>query len=190
MDKRIFLLVLAAAVIGGLCAFKATRHFAPPSAVAARPLEEPVPEFELYDQSAPSRIVRLDGYLGRHRIVVVFFDGRAEASSSVVLNRLKADWSRLRKAQIYVMAISTALPQEYRKDIAQHGEYPFPLLSDPDFRAHRAWGRFDASAKQPLAGVFLVDRKGWVRWSRETNTPQPTRDWQSAVDELITGNEI
>ncbi len=185
MDKRVFLLVLAAAVIGGLCALKMTRSYAPQTTVAARPLAEPAPEFELYDQNSPSRIVRLEGYLGRHRVIVVFFDGRAGAHGSAVLNRLRDNWSRLRRAEIYVMAISTALPQENRKDIAQHGEFPFPLLSDPDFHVHRAWGRFDEAAGKPRTGVFLVDRKGWVAWSRKTDAPQPTDDWQSAVEGFV-----
>jgi len=185
MDKRVFLLVLAAAVIGGLCAFKAMRRYVPQTAVAARPIAEPAPEFELYDASRPSRIVRLEGYLGRHRVIVVFFDGAAGAHASPVLNRLRDDWSRLRKAEIYVMAISTALPQENRKDIAQRGDYPFPLLSDPDFHVHRAWGRFDEVAGKPRTGVFFVDRKGWVAWSRTTNAPQPVDDWHAALEGFI-----
>jgi peroxiredoxin len=185
MDKRVLLLTLAGAVIGGLCAFKATRTYAPPSTVAARPIVEPAPPFELYDQSSPSQFVRLIGYLGRHRVLVVFFDGRPGAHASVVLNRLRDAWSRLREADVYVMAVSTALPQENRKDIAQHAAFPFPLLSDPDFHVHRAWGRFDDATGTPRQGVFFVDRKGWVAWSRETNAPRPLDDWDAAVERLV-----
>jgi peroxiredoxin len=190
MDKRVFILVVAAGVIGGLCAFKLTRHYAPPTSIAAQTPAAPAPEFELYDQNAPSRIVRLEGYLGRQRVIVAFFDGQAGAHASPVLNRLKANWVRLRKADIYVMAISTALPQENRKDIAKYGEFPFPLLSDPDFRVHREWGRFDKSTGKPRAGVFLVNRKGWIAWSRQTDAPQPVQDWEPAVEGMIAANEI
>jgi thioredoxin-dependent peroxiredoxin len=190
MDKRVSVLVSAAAVIGGLCAFKATRHYPPQGSVAPRAIVEPAPEFELYDQTAPSRIVRLEGYLGRNRMIIAFFDGKAGAHASTVLNRLRDDWTRLRHAGIYVMAISTALPQENRKDIARHGEFPFPLLSDPDFHVHRAWGCLDESSGKPRTGVFLIDRKGWVAWSRQTNAPQPVENWQSAVEQLIAANDI
>jgi peroxiredoxin len=190
MDKRVFFLLLAAASIGGLCAFRATRRYAPQSTVTARPISEPAPQFELYDQKSPSRIVRLEGHLGRERIIIVFVDGTAGAHASSVLNYLRDNWSRLRKNDIEIMAISAALPQENRKDIAQHGEFPFPLLSDPDFHVHRAWGRFDKSTGKPRFGVFVIDRKGSVAWSVATNAPQPTDAWQAAVEGLMAANEF
>lgn len=190
MDKRVFLLLVAAVFIGGLCAFKATRRFLPQTAVAPRPLAEPAPPIELYDQSAPSRIVRLESYLGRQRVIVVFFDGREGAHASRVLNYLKDNWGRLRAADIHVLAVSTALPQENRKEIARYGPYPFPLLSDPDLHVHRAWDCLDEARRAAHPGVFIVDRKGWVRWSRETDAPEPAGNWQAAVEGLIAANEI
>jgi mycoredoxin-dependent peroxiredoxin len=189
MDKRVFLLGVAGIAIAGLCAFRAMRTDVPRPAgeVRTATVEQPAPPCELYDQNSPSHLVRLEGYLGRHRVIVVFFDGRAGAHRSAVLKHLRDEWDRLRKAGVYVMAISTALPQENRKIIAANGEFPFPLLSDPDFHVHRAWGRFDEKRGTPLEGVFLVDRKGAVRWSPSLNAPQPLEDWKSAVDKCAQG---
>jgi peroxiredoxin len=188
MDRRVLLLLISGGVIAGLCAFKATRHFAPQTGISSRPIVEPAPEFELYDQSSPSRIVRLEGYLGRERVIVVFFDGHLGAHASTVLDYLRENWTRLRKAEIAVMAVSAALPQENRKEIRRFAEYPFPLLSDPDFRVHRAWGRWDPATGKPLSGVFCIDRKGWVNWSRETNHPQPADDWRTTVEKMIASS--
>ncbi len=187
MDQRLWLFVPAAAVIAGLCLYKATRTYPPAPHVAAAPLSAPAPAFELYDQETPSHLFRLVGRLGRQQVLVVFFDGRAGADRSAALSKLREEWSRLQKADMYVVAISTALPQENRKVIAAHGAYPFPLLSDPDLSVHRAWGRFDAAAGKPRAGVFLIDRKGSVAWSRETNSPQPLDDWENTLSRLLEG---
>ncbi len=189
-DKRLLLLALAAGIIGGLCAFKLARRYPPQTSIPARAVTRPATGVELYDQSAPSKIVRLESYLGRERIIVVFFDGHAGAHASPVLGYLRENWNRLRDANIRVIAISTALPQQNRKDIAQNGAFPFPLLSDPDFHVHRDWGRLESETSKPLFGLFLVDRKGWVAWSEKTNQPQVTSEWKRAVEDQIKSHEL
>jgi mycoredoxin-dependent peroxiredoxin len=190
VDKRVLFLGLAAAIIGGLCAFKLARHYPPQHSIPARPAARPAPGVELYDQSSPSKIVRLESHLGRERVIVVFFDGAAGAHVSPILIYLRDNWNRLRDANIRVLAISAALPQENRKDIAQHEAFPFPLLSDPDFHVHREWGRFEPEKSKPLFGLFLVDRKGWVAWSEASGKPLVSQDWKSAVEEQIRSHEL
>jgi peroxiredoxin len=190
LDKRLLLLGLAAGIIGGLCAFKLSRRYPPQNNIPTRAVARPAPGVELYDQSSPSRIVRLEAYLGRERVIVVFFDGESGAHASPMLIYLRDNWNRLRDANIRVIAISTALPQENRKDIAQHGAFPFPLLSDPDFHVHRDWGRFKDETSKPLFGLFLVDRKGWVAWSEDSSKPLVTQDWKSVVQDQIRSHEL
>ncbi len=190
MDKRLLWLALAAGMIVGLCVFKLVKHYPPQSGIPVRAMARPAPGVELYDQNSPSRIVRLEAYLGRERVFVVFFDGQAGAHSSTMLSYLRENWNRLRRANIYVIAISTALPQENRKNIAQHGAYPFPLLSDPDLHVHQAWGRFDAKRAKPLFGFFFVDRKGWVASSAESSVPEVTQEWKTVVNDQITSHEL
>jgi mycoredoxin-dependent peroxiredoxin len=187
IDKRLWLIVFAAAVIAGLCAFKATRTYTVEPIQESLTVTAPAPTLELYDQSYPSKFVRIEGYLGRNRVIVVFFDGKSGADHSPVLARLREEASRLRSAGVYIMAVSTALPQENRKIIAKHGDFPFPLLSDPDFHVHRDWGRFDESRGQPLRGVFLVDREGNITWSRHSYRPQPLDDWEAVVSAIAEG---
>jgi peroxiredoxin len=190
LDKRLLLLGLAAGIIVGLCVLKLARHYPPPSRIAARPVAKPVPGVELYDQSSPSKIVRLESYLGRERVFIVFFDGQVGAHASPVLGYLRENWERIRPANIHVIGISTALPQENRKDIAEYGAFPFPLLSDPDLHVHRAWGRIDAKTAKPLFGFFFVDRKGWVASAEESSVPQVTKDWKSVVNDQIASHEL
>jgi peroxiredoxin len=187
-DRRLWLLAAAAIVIAGLCAFRATRTYTPQSTATAVPVTGPAPAFELYDENAPSHLVRLSTYLGRQRVIVAFYDGSNGAHRSHALDVLRAEWLRLRKADVYVMAISKALPQENRKEIAKHGQYPFPLLSDVDLSVHRAWGRYDEQRKKPVEGVFLVDRAGQVAWSGASGEPEPLSNLEAAVA-AVEGNQ-
>jgi peroxiredoxin len=180
-DRRLWLLVAAAIVIVGLCVFRATRTYTPQSTATSAALFGPAPPFELYDENSPSHLVRLSAYLGRQRVFVVFYDGLAGAHRSHALDVLRTEWPKLRKADVYVMAISKALPQENRKDMAEHGHYPFSLLSDVDLSVHRAWGRYDEERRQPLEGAFLVDRKGEVAWSGDAGSPEPISKLEATV---------
>ena len=120
---------------------------------------------------------------------VAFYDGALGAHRSQTLDLLRAEWPRLRKADIYVLAISKALPQENRKDMAQFGSYPFPLLTDIDLSVYRAWGRYDEEHRQRLEGVFLVDRKGEVAWSRTAGSPEPLANLAATVAIVAGGGE-
>jgi hypothetical protein len=46
---------------------------------------------------------------------------------------------------------------------------------------HKAWGRYDEEHGRPLEGVFLVDRKGEVAWSRESGGPLPLANLETAL---------
>jgi peroxiredoxin len=133
--------------------------------------------------------VRLSAYLGRQRVFVAFYDGSKGAHRSHALDVLRTEWPRLRKVDVYVLAVSKALPQENRKDMAEFGTYPFPLLSDVDLSVHRAWGRYDEEHRQPLEGVFLVDRKGEVALSRTTRRPEPLANLEGTVASVVGGGE-
>jgi peroxiredoxin len=176
-------------VIVALCAIRATRTYAPQSITTAAPLTGPAPAFELYDENSPSHLVRLSTYLGRQRVFVVFYDGTKGAHRSHKLDVLRAEWPRLRKADVFVLAVSKALPQENRKDMAAHGPYPFPLLSDVDLSVHQAWGRYEEQRRLLLEGVFLVDRKGQVAWSSATGGPEPLANLESTVSAVVEGGE-
>jgi peroxiredoxin len=197
--RRLLILPVAAAAIISLCAYKLTMDYKAPATVLLPPAEKrPVAGellFELYDHHSPQRLVRLAAYLGRHAILVVFFDGTPPGSPPArggtiggadrdpVLARLRAVHRQIEAAGAIVLAVSTALPQENRKVIEQTGEFPFPLLSDPGLEVHRAWGRVDAKTGRPLSGVFLIDRGGRVGW--EGDHPQPLDDPLAVIDQLV-----
>jgi peroxiredoxin len=123
--------------------------------------------------------------LGRHRVVLVFFDAAVGADRDPVLDRLRQNYDVLQADGTIVLGVSAALPQDNRKVFARSGEFPFPLLSDPTLEAHRQWGLLDEATGKPRPGVFIIDRKGEVAWS--VDAPQPLRDPQTTIDEILSG---
>ena len=196
MQRRILVLPISALVITGLCVYKWTRNYEKvpvlkPDAQCAPPL------FDLPNQNKNSTNVRLGSYIGRHRILVVFYDGEAGAEKNSTLLYIRENYQAIKKTGTVVFGISTAIPQLNRVDIRTTGSkqigihprkpFPFPLLTDlsPVCKVHHQWGRYDETLKRPLQGTFLIDRVGLV--ACVGRTPKPLFSPQQIIDEIISG---
>jgi peroxiredoxin len=196
MQRRILILPISALVIAGLCVYKWTRSYEKvpvpkPDAQCAPPL------FDLPNQNKNSTNVRLGSYLGRHRILLVFFDGEKGAEKDSTLLHIRENYEAIKKTGTVVFGISTAIPQLNRVETRATGSdlseirprepFPFPLLTDlsPACKVHRQWGRYDKTLKRPLQGTFLIDRVGLV--ACVGRTPKPLFSPQQKIDEIISG---
>jgi peroxiredoxin len=174
--RLLLMLPVSAAVIAALVAFKLTRRYEP--AVEESPgVVRPAPLFQLYDQH--SQIVRLARDVGRHKLLIVFYDGSRGPDGSVLLGQLRDRFPDLHSTGASVLAISASRPSENRYGVnlehrptvatptaAGERHYPFPLLSDIlDFEVHRQYGAFDFDAQKPREAVFVVDQSGLIQFA-------------------------
>ncbi len=186
--RFLFLLLLLLAV----CAATAFRVVNPHrrQAVSAELLNaRPAPGFQLLDQN--NRPVQLRGYLGRHRVLVAFFDGLRGPLADPVMRRLKEYQPALKAEGVLILAISTPLAPDVK---SQTLSFPFPVLRDTMAgtaeSCSRRWG---VCTEVPAAGqaarispaLFLVDRSGLVAWSGDH--PQPLSDPEAAITGLLRG---
>jgi peroxiredoxin len=191
MRKRLLILPLSALVILGLVVYRLQREAGgPPRSLAQPPVERRLaPRFQLYDQQ--NQIVKFERYLGRTRIVVVFFDGLQGADADAYLSSLRDAYGRVKSLGVEVIGISRARPVENRQAEERAGaKYPFPVLTDlgeqsPAPIVHQKWGVYDAERDATQTGVFLVDRAGMVRW--RGGHPLPVEDAQRVVESLCRG---
>src|SRR5690242_10679541 len=84
--------------------------------VAARPM----PLFQLYDEQ--SQLVRVQRYVGRHKLLIVFFDGMHGPDQSELLLSLKKDFRPIYDAGAVALAISALRPSELRPPPNDRGE--------------------------------------------------------------------
>ncbi len=168
LRPRILVLPISAAIIAGLVAFKVTR---PPQSQSQNVVAEfrPAPVFMALDSD--NKLLKLERYVGRHSILVVFFDGESGADHDPMLLRVREQFDELARRDIRVVAVSTALPQQNRQAIQRCGKFPFPLLSDPELLIHQTWGLLDDAQQQTRTGLFLIDRAGQVAWDGKSPRP-------------------
>lgn len=182
MWRWVSVLALAGGVIAGACAWRlATNRPQDYAAQVSRAkLWQPAAAFDGLD--ADNEMFRLDRYLHRHRVLVVFYSHELTAASDPTLAIVRERWADLDRHDVKVVGVSTALPQENRAAMQTVGEIPFPLISDVNLAIHRSWGRLDSATGQPVPGVFLIDRSGSVL--SLGGMPQPASDLAALLQEL------
>jgi peroxiredoxin len=198
-DRRILVPIIAAIVLTIVCVWRLATNKPQDYAdqVAAAIVMRPAPPIEGRDSD--NHLVRLATFLGRHKIIVLFFNGEAGVDGNPAtaggdndpeLMRLRDRYPELQSHNVKVVAVSTALPQHNRAAMDRVGKFPFPLVTDIDpldpanaLRIHRQWGRIDPRTEKPRTGVFLVDRRGQVTFT--VDGPRPMENVDAAVDAAI-----
>lgn len=178
MRNRVLILPIAAVVIVALCAYKVTRTDQQ-RAMGTRQTFGPAPQFELFDCQSPPHRVQLTSYLGRHSLLVLFFDGKLGADGDLRMKWVTENAERIAQADVYVFAISGALPYQNREFHQRLESGPLAnrlyLLTDPPstegaramgYLVHRQWGRYDEQTERPQQGFFPVDRAGRVELNK------------------------
>ena len=190
LDLRLLAVLVTGALIAIVCVARTSLNHPQnfESQVSAASVMRPAPGFEALD--ANNHLVRLGTWLGRHRIIVVFFDGTVGADRDRDLLRLRDHYAELQALDVKVVGVTDALPQDNRAAMERAGgAFPFPLISDFDpqtaegqFRIHRHWGRLDTVSGKPLSGCYFIDRKGDVAFVGPI--PKPYENTQQILDLL------
>ena len=191
MGKRELALLIAGVVILGLVFFRQSQikdwRSNPTRVVALRRL---APRFELADHRR--NLVKLEGLLGRHRIILVFFDAELGVDGDPRTRPLIDHFETIDNAGFQVLAVSTATPfanGEATKRLEK--ELPFSVMTDIDLRnpmphpTHTLWGRVDKTGK-PIPGLFLIERDGTTIVD-PSGVPVPVEDEEAVISQLIEG---
>lgn len=169
MRKILLVIPVSAVVIAGLIWYRINRPTTAAALTTVAATMRPAPLFQLYDEQ--SQIVRLARYIGRHRMLMVFFDGTRGPDQSELLLELRRKFLPIHESGAIVLAISALRPSELRPAPNERGErtsrnepFPFGMLADiNNFEVHRLYGAFDDKTNRPREAVFVVDRAGVIR---------------------------
>lgn len=184
MKPRILALPLAAALIIAAIVWKQSQTYAPPDPRLTRYALRPAPSFEATETTEmdSSGFFRLERYLGRQALLLVFFDGTAGAEASETLQHLRSHAEQIEDRGIMVVAVSSALPQQNEKlDFPE--SFRFVTDLPPIWAAHRRWNCFDEPTGEPIAKVFFINRAGNV--PVENSLPVPLENATSEIDRVL-----
>ena len=149
----------------------------------------PAPVFQLLDQNG--RPAQLQGYLNRHRILLVFFDGRKGMNGNPLMEQIRKLAPSIKRTGVKLIAVSTPLTPEFK---FQAEAFPFPVLRDnwsgqPGSSSVK-WGTAILPSKDAIAPIapamFDIDRTGMVEWDHDT--PKPVADPELLLTQLVAGS--
>lgn len=153
------------------------------------PDERPAPVFQLIDQNG--RPSQLEGYLHRHRILLVFFDGSKGLNGDPLMRRIREFAPAIKRTGVKLIAISTPLKPDYK---AEAENFPFPVLHDtwsgqPGSSSVK-WGTAilpDSGAVADIRpAMFLIDQSGLVPF--EGDFPKEVAEPDAFLTQLISGS--
>jgi peroxiredoxin len=119
------------------------------------------PALPLVGLTAQQTLFRLESYLHRHEILLVF---RVEMGTAdePAWQRLLSGSQRLIDRGVKVVGICPLLPQQLRQRSADDlGE--FPWVCDTDGQLFRLWGCWDERQQRAKPGLIWIDRAGNIQ---------------------------
>ncbi len=117
------------------------------------------PDLEL--PSTQGRL-RLKDLTATKKVVLAFYTEDNTPLCSSEVSVLKEDYELVQQLQAEVVAVSADSLDSHRDFAEKLGGVPFPLVSDENLKAARAYGVLDDAGKRSRRAVFVIDKGGKI----------------------------
>ena len=129
--------------------------------------------------------VRLSDRLRRGRLLLAFYFEDATPTCSTEVTALKDAYETLRELGADVIAVSADSVESHRAFAQRLGGLPFPLASDPDLHAARA---YDAVAeddpRRSRRALFVIEQDGAIAYAANPFSPNNLSQLEGAFRAL------
>lgn len=116
---------------------------------------DPLPDIVLQGPDSPDAAVRLRDLAATGPLLILFYQEDRTPACTAQLRAFRDDFDLIRELGATIAAISTddhASHQQFHAD----ERFPFPLYSDPEGAAARAFGVYDETAKRSRRAAFVA----------------------------------
>ena len=117
------------------------------------------PDFELPSTHGP---LRLRDITDKKKVILAFYTEDNTPLCAGEVSVLKEDYELVQHLQAEVVAVSADGLQTHRDFAERLGGVPFPLVSDENVEAARAYGVLDDAGKRSRRAVFVIDKGGKI----------------------------
>ncbi len=131
----------------------------------------------------PSGTVHLADALREGPLVLAFFQEANTPTCDAEMRGFASEYDLVQELGARVLAVSTD-PQDEQQRFAESVEAPFPVLTDPDGAAARAFDVYDETSGRAHRAVFVIGEDGTVRLAIPWYNPQNSTQLQEVFAAL------
>ena len=138
-----------------------------------------VPDFEL---PSTQGVFRLSDLTAVKKVILAFYQEDNTPLCSSEVSVFKEDYELVQQLRAEVVAVSTDDLDSHMDFEAMLGGVPFPLVSDEELKAARAYGVLDDAGKRSRRAIFVIDKGGkvlhvvpWFQPGNPTSTKRSSR---------------
>ncbi len=117
---------------------------------------------DFYSPLSDGRMIRLSSFIGKQRVLLVFYPGDYTPVCTKQRCALRDSWRSLEHHKTAVLGINPA-PVALHRLFAAKNRLPFPIVSDPHGRIAAAYGCRGWLGSN-VRTVYLIDGFGNVAW--------------------------
>ena len=131
----------------------------------------------------PSGPVRLSEAYAEGPVVLAFFQEASTPTCEAEVRGFCTEYDLVKELGGRVLAVSTD-PQEAQQRFAESLDAPFPVLTDPNGAAARAFGVYDETSRRAARAVFVIGEDGVVRLAIPWYNPQNATQFEEVFTAL------
>jgi peroxiredoxin Q/BCP len=131
----------------------------------------------------PNGSVRLADAYADGPVVLAFFQEAGTPTCEAEVRGFCTEHDLVKELGAHVLAVSTD-PQEAQQRFAESVSAPFPVLTDPDGAAARAFGVYDETSRRAARAVFVIGEDGVVRLAIPWYNPQNATQFEEVFAAL------
>ena len=131
----------------------------------------------------PQGPVRLAETLRDGPLVLLFFQEAGTPACDAELRGFVQEYDLVRELGARVLAVSTDTVEAQRRAVEQLAA-PFPVVSDADGEAARAFGVFDEANRRASRAAFVIGEDGLIRLALPWYNPQNSTQFQEVFAAL------
>jgi peroxiredoxin Q/BCP len=131
----------------------------------------------------PDGMLRLSDALRDGPLVLAFFQEANTPTCDAEVRGFVSEYDLVQELGGRVLAVSTD-PQETQQRFAESVSAPFPVLTDPDGAAARAFDVYDETSHRARRAVFVIGDDGTVRLAIPWYNPQNSAQFQEVFAAL------